>query len=66
MGSSKAPTVQKIDPADSVVAAVAKEPNSADNQAAHEQARARKRGITSTYARYAAQQQPNMKTKLGE
>lgn len=66
MGSSKsAPSVAPIEPADTVVAAVAKEPNSADNKAAQEQARSRKRGITSTYSRYSGYMQSGDKTRLG-
>lgn len=53
MGSSSSPTIQPIQqPAESVVAAVAKDPEIAQNTAAHEQARSRKRGIASSYNRY--------------
>jgi regulator of extracellular matrix RemA (YlzA/DUF370 family) len=62
MGSSKAPVVKEIDPADTVVAAVAKDPETAQATEAHQQARQRKRGISATYTRYGT----NMKSKLGE
>jgi hypothetical protein len=65
MGSAKAPSVAPIDPADSVVAAVAKEPDTQTSTAAQEQARARKRGIASSYTRYNDMQQGGNKTRLG-
>lgn len=65
MGSSSAPTVQPIAPAESVVAAVAKDPEIAQNTAAHEQARSRKRGIASSYNRYGGGSDMGNKEKLG-
>lgn len=65
MGSSKStPVVQPIDSSDSVVAAVAREPNTV-NAEAQSQARSRKRGIASTYARY-SMANDEAKTKLGQ
>lgn len=52
MGSSKAPTITQPDPAASVVAAVAKDPETGDNAAEQEAVRTRKRGISATYQRY--------------
>ena len=52
MGSSKAPTIVQPDPAASVVAAVAKDPETGDNSAEQEAVRTRKRGISATYQRY--------------
>lgn len=52
MGSSKAPTVVQPDPAASVVAAVAKDPDTGDNAEAQEAIRTRKRGVSATYQRY--------------
>jgi hypothetical protein len=60
MGSSSAPRIEDIEEAP--VAAVAKDPEVADNQMAQKQARQRKRGISASYTnRYAA----NNKEKLG-
>lgn len=65
MGSAKAPSVAPIDPADSVVAAVAKDPDTTSANTAQEQARARKRGIASSYTRYSGDMQGGGKTRLG-
>lgn len=64
MGSSSAPRVEAIEEAP--VAAVAKDPEVADNQKAQEQARQRKRGIASSYAsRYPSAAGMGDKDKLG-
>lgn len=63
MGSSKAPSIKPIEPAP--VAAVAKDPEIAQNTAAHEQARSRKRGIASSYNRYGGSSDMGNKEKLG-
>lgn len=64
MGSSKAPTITQPDPAASVVAAVARDPDTADNSAEQEAVRTRKRGISATYQRYGSTSDSG-KTKLG-
>lgn len=64
MGSSKAPTITQPDPATSVVAAVAREPDSIGNAEEQEAVRTRKRGISATYQRYGSTSDSG-KTKLG-
>lgn len=63
--SSKAPTVVQPDPAASIVAAVAKDPDTGDNAAAQEAVRTRKRGISATYQRYSSGSSSG-KDKLGQ
>lgn len=71
MGSKASTPVMATDAADAVIAATARDPNSAaDGASADAQKRARqmRRGISSTYSRYAAgaSDEARGKSKLGQ